>query len=131
MTSAQDDQPEHTGALLPRVSSTDAPRQRGRLDIAPRVLERIAEGAARQVQGVRPVPRRAGSVQVQARVLGDAASLQMELAVGYPSPVRDTCRRLRVAVLDDVQRLTDITVTRLDLQVAELPHRPGGTRRVR
>lgn len=96
-------------------------------------MERVAEGAARSVPGVRPVSRRLGDdrLEVSARVLGDAASLQMSVAVGYPSPVRETCRALRAAVVEEVRRLTGIEVTRLDLQVAELQHRPGGTRRVR
>lgn len=128
-----EEQPPHTGALLPRVSPTDAPRQRGRLDVAPRVVEHIAEGAARRVPGVRPVSRRVGAdrVQVEARVLGDAASVSMQVAVGYPSAVRDTVRQLRTAVVEEVRRLADIDVTRLDVEVTELPHRPGGTRRVR
>jgi len=124
---------EHTGALLPRVSPTDAPRDRGRTDIAPRVVEKIATGAARRVPGVQPVSRRLGSdrVEAQARVLGDAATISMEVAVRYPSPVRETCRQLRTAVVDEVRELAGVTVSRLDVQVAELAHRPGGTRRVR
>lgn len=132
-TERASEQPEHTGALLPKVSPTDAPRERGRLDIAPRVVERVAESAARRVPGVRPVSHRVGSdkIEASARVLGDAASLHLQVAIGYPSPVRETCRRLRAAVVHQVRRVTDIEVTRLDLEVAELPHRPGGTRRVR
>lgn len=124
---------EHAGALVPRVAPTDAPRQRGTLDIAPRVVAKIAEGAARAVPGVRPVSRRVGAdrLQVDARVLGDAASVHLQVAVGYPSPVRETCRQVRAAVVEQVRRLAGVEVTRLDLQVAELPHRPGGTRRVR
>lgn len=124
---------EYSGALVPRLAATDAPRRRGTLDIAPGVVERIAEGAARRVPGVRAVSRRVGSDRfpVQARVLGDAASVHLQVAVGYPSPVRETCRQLRSSVVEEVRRLAGIEVTRLDLQVAELPHRPGGTRRVR
>lgn len=125
---------EHSGALVPKAAvPTDAPPRRGTLDVAPRVVERVAEAAALRTPDVRPVSRRVGSerVQVEARVLGDAASVHMQIAVGYPSPVRETCQRLRAAVLEDVRRLTGVEVTRLDLQVAELPHRPGGTRRVR
>ena len=115
------------------MQPTDAPRRRGTLDIAPRAVERIAKGAATRVPGIRPVSRRAGTdrLQVQARVLGDTASIHLQVAVGYPSPVRETCRQVRTSVVDEVQRLAGIEVTRLDVQVAELQHRPGGTRRVR
>lgn len=124
---------EHSGALVPHVQPTDAPRQRGTLDIAPRVVERIAQGAAAQVPGVQPVSRRVGAdrLKVEARVLGDAASVLLQVAVGYPSPVRETCRQVRTAVVEQVRQLAEIEVTRLDVQVAELRHRPGGTRRVR
>lgn len=124
---------EDGGALVPRVQPTEVPAQRGTLDIAPRVVERIAQGAAARVPGVRPVSRRVGAdrVQADARVLGDAASVHLQVAVGYPSPVRETCRQVRTAVVGEVRRLTGIEVTRLDVQVAELQHRPGGTRRVR
>lgn len=132
-TPAEATTPEHAGSLLPHVSSRDVARDRGRLDIAPQVVERIAEGAARRVPGVRAVSRRLGDdrLPVTARVLGDSASLHVQIAVGYPSPVRETCRAVRQAVTDEVGRLAGVTVTRLDLQVEQLQHRPGGTRRVR
>lgn len=130
-SSPQDSAPQ--GGLVPHVSAQDAPRHRGRLDIAPTAIERLAEGAARRVPGVRPVSRRVGGdrLQVQARVLGQVASVHLQMAVGYPSPVRETCRQVRSAVVAEVRRLAEVEVTRLDVQVVELQHRPGGTRRVR
>lgn len=122
-----------SGALSPRASTGDTPRSRGRLDIAPRVIERIAEGSARAVRGVRPVHHRLGAdaLGVSARVLGPVASVQVELGVTYPSPVRETCRRVRQAVTADVRRLTGVEVSRLDLSVVDLQARGGSSPRVR
>lgn len=138
MSTAVTEQPTRSGqpsvsALVPRPQPGDGPRHRGRLHIAPAVVERVAQGAARKVPGVLLVPRRVGAdrLPVQARVLGQVASIRLELAVAYPSPVRETCRRVRRSVVDEVRRTTGVEVTRLDLEVAALQHKPGRSRRVR
>jgi len=109
-------------ALVPRPGHTDDPRGRGRLDIAPIVIERIADGAARRVPGVRPVPARLGhgALSAEAKVLGRVASVTLEIAIGYPSPVREICRQVREQVTAEVLRTTGIELTRLDVQVAAL-----------
>lgn len=121
-----------TAALLPLPTARTPARQRGRLDIAPGVVEKIAEGSARRVSGVQLVHKRLGSdrLPVSARVLGQVASLSLDLAVAYPSPVRTTCRRIRDTVTTEVRRLTGVEVSRLDLEVVDLRARRGSSRRV-
>ncbi len=122
-----------TAALAEPPTPTTAARRRGRLDIAPTVVERVAEGTARRVPGVQLVHKRFGSdtLPVSARVLGTVASLHLDLAVAYPSPVRETCRRVRAEVTKEVRRLTGIDVSRLDVDVVDLRARRAPTQRVR
>jgi uncharacterized alkaline shock family protein YloU len=117
-------------ALVPRPAPTDAPRGRGRLTIAPVVVERVVEDAVRRVRGVRPLEGR-DPVVVQARVLGTVASVSVRLALAYPSPVRETCGQVRSSIGAQVQRLTGISVSRLDVQVTALVPAGPGTGRVR
>lgn len=116
-------------ALVPRPGLTDHPRGRGRLDIAPVVVERVVDGAALRVPGVRPVPGRFGraALSVEAKVLGRVASVALEIAVGYPSPVRETCRQVRERACAEVLRTMGIELTRLDVQVAALLPRRGSS----
>lgn len=124
---------DQAASLVPRPGPGDAARTRGRLEVTSTAVERVVEGAARTVPGVRPVSHRVGAdrLTVSARVLGEVASVSMEVAVAYPSAVRETCRQLRSTVVSEVSRLVGVEVTRLDLQVVELQHRPGSARRVR
>jgi len=122
-----------SGALIPTPSRSTPAAQRGGLDIAPTVVERVAEGTARLVPGVQLVHRRVGAdrLRTSARVLGSTASLTLDIAVRYPSPVRATARRVRDEVGREVQRLTGVEVGRLDLAVVQLPSTGGRGRRVR
>jgi uncharacterized alkaline shock family protein YloU len=108
-----------------------AVEDRGRTEIADRVLERIAAhalievdqtgGAARRVLGV-PLGRdRAGrGPQVRAHVDGGLATLQMTVSVAYPAPIRQVTRRLREHVAHRVGELTGLVVRQVDIDVASL-----------
>ena len=122
---------ETPAALEVRPQPTAAPRGRGRLEISPRVVAKIAEVAASRVRGVQPVQSgglsRVGGgpagLPTTARVLGQTASVTMQVALGYPSPVRETCRQIREAVVRDCQRLAGVEVSRFDLEVVALTFR--------
>jgi len=120
-------------ANVSRPEPTDDPRGRARLVIAPLVVERVVDGAARRVPGVRAVPGRLGrdALRVEAKVLGRVASVSLDIGVGYPSPVRETCRQVRERVTAEVLRTTGIELTRLDVQVAALLRRRSASNGVR
>jgi uncharacterized alkaline shock family protein YloU len=102
------------------------PAERGRLHISPLVLRKIAEHAAGHDQGaVAPSQRRGGPPDVSARVRTDGQDLDVELDVAlvYPQPVRETARRLRATVAGEIDRLTGRKVRRVAVTVVALrPH---------
>lgn len=100
-----------------------APADRGRLQIAPLVLRRIAEHAADLAAG--PVSgrgRRGGRPGAAARVrtTGDEVDIELDVALVYPQPVRDAAQRLRAAVAGEVDRLTGRRVRRVAVTVVGL-----------
>jgi uncharacterized alkaline shock family protein YloU len=123
---------------------SDAPEDdsaRGTTTILPRVVERVA------IQAVREVPAAAGSgrqllghgvgsrgiadpATVRAHVDGSVTSLDVELSVIYPAPVLGVTRRARHHIIDRIVGLTGLSVRRVDITVVGMTvERPS--RRVR
>ena len=107
---------------------------RGRLQIADAVVEKVAVAAAGEIDDVGGVARRVlgvpagrddgeGRPQVSARVTGQVASLDVRLTVMYPASVRSTTEAVREHLRDRVHALTEITVSRVDISVTALPLR--------
>lgn len=108
-----------------------APEQRGRTDIADRVLARIATHALTEVGEVGGVARRVLGVplgpdsaqtgpRVDAHVDGRLATLRMTVSVVYPAPVRQVARRLREHVAGRVTEMTGLEVRQVDVDIAAL-----------
>ena len=105
---------------------------RGRLEIANVVVEKVAIAAAGEIDQVGGVARRVlgvpagrddgeGRPQVSAKVTGQVASLDVRLTVMYPASVRATTEAVRDRVRDRVYAITEITVSRVDIAVTALP----------
>ncbi|MDL4818548.1 Asp23/Gls24 family envelope stress response protein [Actinomadura opuntiae] len=131
--------PEASARTVSTPVAARAPaEERGRTEIADRVLEKIAAhaltevvaagGAARRVLGV-PLGRTGerAAPQVAAQVDGGLAILRMTVSVAYPAPVREVTRRLRDHVTARVAALTGLQVRQVDIRVAQLtrPERNG------
>ncbi|MBF6387281.1 Asp23/Gls24 family envelope stress response protein [Nocardia farcinica] len=106
-----------TAAADPVDPAADLP---GVTVVADRVVRKIAARAAREVEGVEP------DVDVAVRVLGDRASLDVRLAVGYPRPVGRTSDSCRAHLIRRTGELTGLTVDRVDIVVNRLV-RPAET----
>lgn len=105
------------------------PEQRGRLQVADRVIEKIAAHAATTVEHATGSPRRVlgltvsddpGTPQVTARVHGDVATVFVDLAVAWPAPVTEVTRAVRAAVIDRLTVLAGIRVAQVDIEVSAL-----------
>jgi uncharacterized alkaline shock family protein YloU len=103
----------------------------GRTTIADRVVERIAAqavaevdratGTARQLLGVSLGSTTATTpARVTADVDGGIVSVQVDLAVIWPNPVRAVTRQVRQHVTDRVEQLTGLQVAEVDVQVSDL-----------
>ena len=100
------------------------PGERGLLDIAPVVLEKIARRAASEVDGT------AGPVTADADVAPGRANLRLDLGVEYPRPVGEVAAEVQRRVASRVHELTGMTVAAVDVTVTDLPP-PARRRRPR
>lgn len=107
------------------------PAERGRLDIAPVVLEKLGARLIAETDGVGGAARRVLGValgsdtedkqaRVSATVDGAIALLDVRLSIAYPAPVGATCGRVRATLIDRLSALTGLEVREVDITVAAL-----------
>jgi uncharacterized alkaline shock family protein YloU len=102
-------------------------RDRGALDIADRVVAKIAGRAASEVAGVE-VPNSGGlrdlvgtaTPKVQADVDGTTAAVTIVVAIDYPLPVFDTAAEVRRQVTRRLADLAGIERVEVRVEVTEL-----------
>ena len=126
----------------PERDAADDPGDRGHLDIADRVVERVAGYAVTLVDGASAAPRRVLGVSmgqsrpeadadVDARVHGLEAEVEATIAVRWPANVRTTAQAVRDSVRREVDRMTGLTVDHVDITVASMTVPRVGSSRVR
>lgn len=120
-------------------------RAAGTLVIADRVVRRIAERAALNVDGVVRQQGNVGSVlgsstsdllrigtslpQATVDATGTARRLSLTLALAWPSAVTRVCRQVRTNVADELEQLTGDRPIRVDVTVRQFVPRDEVTRR--
>lgn len=116
---------------------------RGWTTISPKVVQKIAQRAAEEVDGVggvkksgltRLVPFSIGDPSVQASAdvaQHERASVDLSIAVRYPDPVAEVADRVRRRVVERVQELTGLAVTAVNITVPELTLGGGRSSRPR
>lgn len=113
------------------------PGERGSLRIADKVVERIAAIAAGEIEAVtdhasgwsRVVGR--STPRATAKVAGGRARVVVSVAASWPTPLTAMAVEVRDHVNERVTTLTGVTVTAVDVTVADVIHPEGSTRRVR
>lgn len=108
------------------------PGERGRLQIAPIVVARIAEAAAQEVPDIVSVSRSVFGVpvgarqaaRVQASVNAARTQLQVDLAVRYPANVIEVAEQVRRAVVARVGELSGMAVLEVVVSVDRLTSPP-------
>ncbi|MGH3916318.1 MAG: Asp23/Gls24 family envelope stress response protein [Pseudonocardiaceae bacterium] len=108
------------------------PGERGRLRIDPSVLRKVAAHVADRTPGALPTPRTVAGIglgsagaTVRVAVTGQRVDLNVELALGYPGPVRATVEQLRGRVGDELRRITGYQVRSIAVTVTALLPEPG------
>ncbi|NRQ37222.1 Asp23/Gls24 family envelope stress response protein [Nonomuraea sp. NN258] len=99
-----------------------APERRGNTAIADRVAMKIACCAAREIPEVREVHLGGlpWSRSSSAEVRGDRVTINLNLSMVYPSPLRAVAARLREHVSNRVHEQTGLHVDRVDLTLTDL-----------
>jgi len=98
--------------------------QRGRTDIAERVVSRIAARAAGEVARVRevgergPLTFRGGGTR--ATVDGKLAALRLNVTVEYPAPILHVAEEIRRHVTERIRVLTGLAVGHIDIDVTNV-----------
>jgi uncharacterized alkaline shock family protein YloU len=108
----------------------------GRTTIAPRVVERLAVAAAREVDAT--AAARGGLTglirgelpRASAVVAGNTSRVSVQIAVHWPESLADVAGRTRRHVTERVAALAGVDVTACDVSVAEVVHRSDLTPRV-
>ncbi len=102
---------------------------RGGLEIDPRVVQKVAAYAVREVDRASGTPRTVAGVpvmgtaddaNVKARVEGSLVTLTVELALDYPSPVRYVVSQTRSHVARRVHEMTGLDVREVDVYVRQM-----------
>lgn len=130
MTTAPPAAPSPSPAPVPSpAAELPDPELRGRTTIADRVVERIAAAAAAEVDAATGTARRVLGVpvssadrpRVSARVHGEEATVEIDMSVAWPAPVRQVTRRVREHVGERLVSLVGLRSARVDVHVAALP----------
>ncbi len=112
------------------------PGDRGRLEIAEKVVERVAAFAAGEVRGVRRVGSGIEGVvgrrypKAKAEVAGRHAKVRLDIAVAWPSPLGQTASAVRDRVREQLESLVGFTVDAVDVTVASVVPATREQRRV-
>ena len=110
-------------------------KDRGRLVVADRVVERISVIAAREVPGVVSTGSALGGAlgrrypRAEADVAGQRANVHLHLAVAWPTPLATTAQGVRDRVRTQVHDLAAIEVDAVDVTIAQVVHEEPQTER--
>ena len=111
------------------------PKDRGRLVVADRVVERISVIAAGEVPGVVSTGSALDSAlghrypRAEADVAGQRANVHLRLAVAWPTPLATTAQGVRDRVRAQVNHLAAIEVDAVDVTIAQVVHEEPQTER--
>ncbi len=100
--------------------------QRGRLEIADRVIDRIAGHAAMSVPGVVETGSTIGKIvgrrlpRVSSRVHGSGANVSMDIAVAWPHSLGTVAREVRKTVGSQLTSLAGMSTLVVDVYVAKV-----------
>jgi uncharacterized alkaline shock family protein YloU len=107
------------------------PAERGRLHISSLAMRRIAEHVANHSPGTtasastaRRRPAGAQSASARVRTDGELVEVELDVALVYPQPIRETAAELRKRIAAEINRLTGRQVRTVTVTVvALLPER--------
>lgn len=113
-----------------------APAERGRTTIADGVVSRVASIAASEIEAVVDTRKgwtklvRKGLPHADAVVAGETSRIKVEVAAVWPTPLASLTDRVREHVTERVGTLVGVTVSRVDVTVADVVHLDEPARRV-
>jgi uncharacterized alkaline shock family protein YloU len=119
----EDGTPADAAQPAQSVRRTVPIEQRGRTDIAERVVSRIAARAAGEVARVRKVGERGPLTfrgGIRATVDGELTALRLNVTVEYPAPLLQVADEVRRHVTERIRTLTGLAVGHIDIDVTNV-----------
>lgn len=126
---------DHAPAPTPARELAE-PAERGRTVVADRVVSRVASIATSEVESVVDTRNgwtklvRRGLPHAEAVVAGGTSRITVEVAATWPTPLSALSAKVREHVGTRVAELTGVSVTRVDVTVADVVHVESASRRV-
>lgn len=117
------------------IATGEDPGCRGGLDIADKVIDKIAARTASTVSGVvrtgSGLDRLVGRAlpHASSAVIGDRVRISVDIAVGWPLDLAEVSRTVRDAVHRDVTDLAGMHVLGVDVSVSRVEHQHATTQR--
>lgn len=125
--SDRDAGPDRDEAADPPPSDRLSTEDRGSLEVHPNVVRKVAERAADATPGAMKAPRKiagigAGEQGASAKIdgFGGDVDITLDVALRYPSPVRELTDDMRRRVTDEVHRITGYRVRSVRITVSAL-----------
>ncbi len=119
------------------LAGTVPASQRGKLVMAAKVVEKITSQAASEVAaaggtmggilGIGTHVDLDARPKVAIELSGTTATADIAIGIAYPTPIKQATDRVRRHVIDRVQQLCGVEITRVDLMVTALPTRTART----
>lgn len=116
------------------AENRSASADRGQLVIGHRVVEKIARQAASEIAaaggtiggflGLGSRSDLSARPKAEVELSGRTASIDLTVAVAYPTPLRQAAEEVRQHVIDRVAELVGVEVTRVDVSITAL-HQPS------
>lgn len=110
---------------------SQATQATGRLTVKEAAVEKTAAYLAEQLEGVSATNRlslpgfNSGTGErkrpkVDVEISGNIAGITVHLALPYPAPLRDLTEKARTHITTEVQRLTGVSVSWVDVRITQL-----------
>lgn len=101
--------------------------ERGTLTLSKRVVEKIASQAAREISaiggttggflGIGSHASLSNRPSVDVDLSGRTATIQVDVAIAYPSPIAEGAEQVRTHMMSRVKELAGVTVSRVDVRI--------------
>ncbi len=129
--------PADTGTTIEPARELAPAAERGRTTIADKVVDKVASAASAEVDQVMTAHSRLGRLigrglpSAHAVVAGGTCKIKVDVAVPWAAPLPAVAADVREHVAERVQTLTGLSVTRVDVTVADVVHAVDDGPRVR
>lgn len=126
---------DNTATSSPRDAHLVPAGERGRTIIADKVVKRVASIATAEIEAVVDTRKgwtkliRRGLPHAEAVVAGGTSRITVEVAATWPTPLAQVAAQVRHHVTRRVVDLTGVSVTRVDVTVANVVHLDTAVRR--